>query len=52
MLPVVTNGFHCVRESVLEADHLFYSQDMHYAEFAEDEVSNFVRLTLFSCRKE
>ena len=23
----------------------FIEQDMHYAEFAEDEVSNFVRLT-------
>ena len=24
-------------------------QDMHYAEFAEDEVSNFVRLTAIPC---
>lgn len=38
-------------EKVLQAD-CSGPQDMHYAEFAEDEVSNFVRFTSCSCQMD
>jgi hypothetical protein len=40
------------RENTCLHDPFSTEQDMHYAEFAEDEVSDFVRLTHTVIREE